>query len=90
MKKNLFALLLLVGVVLSSCSKETPIDARDKFVGDFQGTFQYQFTGSASQSSTSTHTIIKSSTNSNQIIIDGDLVANVNGNCIPDPYFFNI
>ena len=82
MKKNLFAILLLVGVVLTSCSKDTPAvtDARDKFVGDFQGTFQYQFTGSPSQSSTNTHTITKSSTNSNQIIIDGTQVANVNGN----------
>lgn len=80
MKKNILSLLLLVGVVLTSCSKETPVDARDKFVGDFQGTFQYQFTGSASQSSTSTHVITKSSTNSNQIIIDGTQVANVNGN----------
>ena len=81
MKKNLIFLLLVLGVTFSSCKKDTPVvDARDKFVGSYQGTFQFQYSGDTPNSSTDTHTISKSTSNSNQIIIDGDIVANVNGN----------
>ena len=82
MKKNLLSLLLVIGVLLSSCKKDSPAvtDARDKFVGNYQGTFVFQYSGDTPNSSTDTHTISKSTSNSNQIIIDGDLVANVNGN----------
>ena len=80
MKKNLLFLLLVLGVAFSSCKKDTPVvDVRDKFVGNYQGTFIYQYSGDTPNSSTETHSISKSSSNSNQIIIDGR-VANVSGN----------
>ena len=83
-KISLMLMMALATLVFVSCKKEstpsTPVDPRDKFVGNYQGTFIFQYTGSASQSSTNTHTITKSASNSNQIIIDGNLTANVNGN----------
>jgi uncharacterized protein YdeI (BOF family) len=81
MKNSIIILFLLCLVGLVSCKKDTPVvDARDKFVGSYQGTFQFQYSGDTPNSSTDTHTISKSTSNSNQIIIDGDIVANVNGN----------
>lgn len=84
MKKNLLALLLIVGVVFSSCKKEdpvTPTDARDKFVGTWNGTQTIVISGLGINSSDAvSETHAKSSTNANQIIIDGSLIANVNGN----------
>lgn len=72
MKKNLLSLLLVLGVLFTSCKKESPaVDPRDKFVGNYQGTFIYQYSGDTPNSSTETHSISKSSSNSNQIIIDG-------------------
>lgn len=83
MKKNLFALLLLVGVVLSSCSKDTPAvtDARDKFVGTWSGTQRIIIPDLGLDNSDNVSEVhTKSTSNSNQIIIDGSQTANVNGN----------
>jgi hypothetical protein len=72
MKKNLFALLLLVGVVLTSCSKDTPAvtDARDKFVGTWSGNSNFYESGTFAFNSTYSYTITKDAISSNKIIIN--------------------
>lgn len=85
MKKNLFALLLLVGVVLTSCTKDTPTvtDARDKFVGTWIGSTNYYEAGALLQTDPTTYSITKDPNNSNKILISTGGVsvpATVNGN----------
>ena len=85
MKKNLFALLLLVGVVLSSCSKDTPTvtDARDKFVGTWNGTSNTYEAGALISTNPTTYTITKDANISSKILINEGGVtiqATVNGN----------
>ena len=84
MKKNLLSLLLIIGVVFSSCKKDDPVvptDPRDKFVGTWSGTYSVVIPGlGINYSDIATVAYTKSSTNANQIIIDTDQTANVNGN----------
>ena len=84
MTKNAISILLILGVILfSSCKKDTPAatDARDKFVGTWSGTQRIVIPGlGIDNSSTVSEPYTKSTTNSNQIIIDGTETANVNGN----------
>jgi hypothetical protein len=84
MKKNLFALLLLVGVVFASCKKDTPAvtDARDKFVGTWNGTSNTYEAGALISTDPTTYTITKDANNSNKILISTGGVsvpATVNG-----------
>ncbi len=72
MKKNLFALLLLVGVVLTSCTKDTPTvtDPRDKFVGTWNGTSNYYEAGALISTDPTTYTITKDANISSKILIN--------------------
>ncbi len=85
MKKiSLFLLMSIATLMFVSCKKEstpvTPTDARDKFVGNWSGTMHFIIpTLAVDQTSNETHSIIKSSTNSNQILVDS-IPANINGN----------
>ena len=84
MKKNLFALLLLIGVVLSSCSKDTPAvtDARDKFVGTWSGTVNVYEMGTLLGTTTTSYTVTKDATSSNRILFNDNGAVNsaiVNG-----------
>ena len=84
MKKILTATLLFAGILfISSCKKDTPAatDARDKFVGTWAGTQRILIPGlGVDYSDNVSEPFTKSSSNSNQIIIDGTQTANVNGN----------
>jgi hypothetical protein len=76
--------LIFAALFFVSCKKDdaptTPVDARDKFVGTWIGTYRTQFPAlSIDETTNDTTTIIKSTTNASQILVD-DLVANVNGN----------
>jgi hypothetical protein len=79
MEKNLFALLLLVGVVFASCSKETPVDARDKFVGTWTGSSNAYEMGTLVYTGSSTYTITKVASSTNKIYIND--IANGVINC---------
>ena len=83
MKKNLLFLLLVLGVTFSSCKKDTPVvtDNRDKFVGTWNGTININIPDLLINSSENiSEDYTKSSSNSNQIVIDASQTANVNGN----------
>ena len=84
MKKiSLLLSLAVASLIFVSCKKDdapsTPVDARDKFVGTWIGTYLTQIPSlSVADTTSDTTVIIKSTTNSNQILIDS-LPANVNG-----------
>lgn len=84
MKKylTLSVILTFILIVGSSCKKESaPVDARDKFVGTWKGTFTLKIPGlSIDQSESATQVISKSSSTQNQILFDGSTKASVNGN----------
>ena len=85
MKKiSLLLMMSIATLMFVSCKKEsattTPTDPRDKFVGNWSGTMHFTIpTLAVDQTSNETHIIIKSNTNSNQILVDS-IPANVNGN----------
>ena len=72
MKKNLLFLLLVLGVTLSSCKKDTPVvtDARDKFVGTWNGTTNVYEAGALLGSGPSSYSISKDANNSSRILIN--------------------
>jgi hypothetical protein len=91
MKKNLFALLLLVGVVFSSCSKDTPAvtDARDKFVGTWSGTVNVYDMGTLVGTTTTSYTVTKDATSSDRILFNDNGAVNsaiVNGSSYSTSY----
>ena len=83
-KVSLLFSLAVASLIFVSCKKEdapsTPVDARDKFVGTWIGSYRTQIpTLSVDETSNDTTLITKSTTNSNQILVDS-LPANVSGN----------
>jgi len=87
MKKNLLFLLLVLGVTFSSCKKDTPIvDARDKFVGTWNGTVNVYEAGALLGSGPRSFSISKDANNSSRILINDavsgyiNMPATVNGN----------
>lgn len=79
--KNLFFVMLIMVVLIASCTKEET-DDRDKFIGTWKGTVNLIIPGIGNSSSSSTYIITKG-TNLRQIIFtesEGTSTANVNGN----------
>ena len=87
--KSVFMLTIMLAVILfSSCSKE---DVRDDYVGSYRTNFEYTYNGQVF-TGTYTLTIMKSSTNENDIILNningwsGESVrASVSGNAMTIP-----
>ena len=75
-------MLLVLGVAFSSCKKDTPVvDVRDKFVGTWNGTQNITIPDlSINSSDFYSEVYSKSTSNTNQIIINSDQTASVNGN----------
>ena len=83
MKKNLLSLLLVLGVLFTSCKKDSPAvtDNRDKFVGTWNGTQRIVIPDLAvDYSQNISGEDISLSSSSNQIVIDFSKTAIVNGN----------
>jgi len=87
MTKKILSLLLILGVVFTSCKKDSPVvvDARDKFVGTWNGTYKEYVAGVLVYTGPSTYTITKDASNANRILISDavsgfvNLPATVNG-----------
>jgi len=73
--KSVFMLTIMLGImaIFSSCTKEQPKDERDPFLGTYRTYFEYTENGEI-QKGTYTLTIVKSSTNQTDILLN-----NING-----------
>lgn len=81
--KSFFPSIFLVSILFACSKKEsTPPDPRDAFVGNYKGTLNLRITSlNANQTSQITsYPISKVTSSTNQITVNGDRTATVNGN----------